>query len=63
MTYARATGKMVWPDGYAKEVSVLLGHSSLRVTEKHYSPWVKARQDKLENSIEHALAVMEQVQK
>jgi hypothetical protein len=32
-------------------VSVLLGHSSIRVTEKHYSPWVKSRQLKLEESI------------
>ena len=29
-------------------VSVLLGHSSIRVTEKHYSPWVRARQEQLE---------------
>lgn len=25
-------------------VSVLLGHQSIRVTEKHYNPWVKTRQ-------------------
>jgi integrase/recombinase XerD len=35
-------------------VSILLGHSSIRVTEKHYSPWVKSRQIKLEESIEKA---------
>ena len=29
-------------------VSILLGHSSVRVTEKHYSPWIKRRQDRLE---------------
>jgi len=29
-------------------VSKLLGHSSIKVTERHYSPWVKARQDQLE---------------
>jgi integrase/recombinase XerD len=28
-------------------VSVLLGHQSTRVTERHYSPWVRARQDAL----------------
>ena len=28
-------------------VSILLGHSSTRVTERHYPPWVKARQEKL----------------
>jgi integrase len=26
-----------------KRVSVLLGHSSITVTEKHYAPWVRAR--------------------
>ena len=35
-------------------VSVLLGHSSIRITERHYSPWVKSRQVKLEESIEKA---------
>ena len=25
-------------------ISVPLGHSSIKVTERHYSPWVKARQ-------------------
>jgi integrase/recombinase XerD len=34
-----------------EQVSVLLGHSSLKVTEKHYAPWVKARQDQLERSV------------
>ena len=29
-------------------VSVLLGHSSIKVTEKRYSPWVRARQEQLE---------------
>jgi integrase len=32
-------------------VSRLLGHSSIRVTEKHYSPWVKARQAVLEAEV------------
>ena len=27
-----------------EQVSILLGHASIKVTEKHYSPWVKARQ-------------------
>jgi integrase/recombinase XerD len=35
-------------------VSVLLGHSSIRTTERHYAPWVKSRQLKLEESIEKA---------
>ncbi len=28
-----------------EEVSVLLGHSSVRITEKHYASWVQARQN------------------
>lgn len=31
-----------------EEVSKLLGHSSTKVTEKHYAPWVKLRQDRLD---------------
>jgi integrase len=36
------------------QVSILLGHASVRVTEKHYSPWVRARQDQLEKSVQWA---------
>jgi len=32
-------------------VSVLLGHSNIKVTEKHYSPWVRARQEQLEADV------------
>ena len=32
-------------------VSKLLGHSSIKITERHYAPWVKARQDQLEAEI------------
>lgn len=32
-------------------VAKLLGHSSIRVTERHYSPWVKARQEQLETEV------------
>ena len=36
-------------DGMTMEsVSILLGHSSVKVTERHYAPWVKARQARLE---------------
>ena len=35
-------------------VSVLLGHSSVRVTERHYAPWVKARQEQLEADVRRA---------
>jgi integrase/recombinase XerD len=29
-------------------VSVLLGHASIRITERHYAPWVRARQEQAE---------------
>jgi integrase len=32
-------------------VSKLLGHSSIKITERHYAPWVKARQDHLESEV------------
>ncbi len=34
-----------------EEVSILLGHSSVRITEKHYAPWVKAMQQRLESHV------------
>jgi hypothetical protein len=37
-----------------ERVSILLGHSSVRVTEKHYSPWIRARQDQLEADLSNA---------
>lgn len=35
-------------------VSILLGHSSVKMTEKHYAPWVQSRQIALESEIEKA---------
>ena len=32
-------------------VSVLLGHASIKVTEKHYRPWVKSLQTNLEEAV------------
>jgi integrase len=34
-----------------ENVSRLLGHSSIRITERHYAPWVKARQTMLEAEV------------
>jgi site-specific recombinase XerD len=34
-----------------ESVSILLGHKSIRVTERHYSPWVKTRQDALDREV------------
>jgi len=35
-----------------QRVSILLGHSSVTVTERHYAPWVRARQEQLEADLE-----------
>jgi len=35
-------------------VSVLLGHRNVRITEKHYSAWVRERQDQLESDLQRA---------
>ncbi len=37
-----------------ERVSILLGHQSVRVTEKHYAPWVRARQEQLEADLARA---------
>ena len=34
-----------------ERVRILLGHSSTKVTDKHYSPWVRARQEQLEADV------------
>jgi len=34
-----------------ERVSILLGHSSLKVTQAHYNPWIQARQDQLEADV------------
>jgi len=34
-----------------EEVSRLLGHTSVKTTEKHYAPWVTARQDRLDSLV------------
>lgn len=36
--------------------SVLLGRSGTRITERHYSPWVRSRQEQLETFSERAWA-------
>jgi integrase/recombinase XerD len=37
-----------------ERVSVLLGHQSVRITERHYSPWVRSRQEQLEQDLHRA---------
>jgi integrase/recombinase XerD len=34
-----------------ESVSVLLGHTSIQITQKHYNPWVRSRQDKLDEVV------------
>jgi integrase len=43
------------------QVSLLLGHSSIKITEKHYAPFVKARQQQLEASARMAWPTAPQV--
>lgn len=38
------------------DVSRMLGHKSIKTTEKHYLPWIKGRQTKLDAAIERAQA-------
>lgn len=40
-----------------ERVSVLLGHSSTRITERHYSAWVRARQEQLEADVRASWAL------
>ena len=35
-------------------LSILLGHSSVKITERHYRPWVKKLQKKLEEEVRKA---------
>ena len=37
-----------------ENVSVLLGRSSVRITERHYKPWVKTLQRRLEEEVRKA---------
>src|SRR5215467_862892 len=37
-----------------EQVSILLGHKSVKITERHYAPWVKARQEQLEENVRKA---------
>jgi len=41
-----------------EEVSKLLSHSSLQITERHYAPWVKSRREKLERNFVESLRAM-----
>ena len=38
-----------------ERVSVLLGHSSVKIIERHYAPWVRARLEQMEADVRRAL--------
>ena len=40
-----------------ERVSILLGHSSVRITEKHYNPWNRARQEQAEADVARSWAM------
>jgi site-specific recombinase XerD len=39
-----------------ERVSILLGHSSIKVTEKHYAPWIRERQEQAEADVRRTWA-------
>jgi len=39
-----------------ERVSILLGHSSVKVMEKHYSPWIRERQEQAEADVKRTWA-------
>ena len=45
-----------------ENVSTLLGHQSIRITQKHYSPWIKTRQDALDRELIRVNSAMPQEQ-
>jgi integrase/recombinase XerD len=42
-----------------EQVSILLGHKSVKITEKHYAPWVKARQEQLAANVRKSWIVFD----
>jgi len=42
--------------GELHELQMLLGHSSIRTTERHYAPWVKSRQKRLSEAVRRTWA-------
>jgi len=55
--YINLAKRIIFYVGVSLEsVSVLLGHQSLKITQKHYSPWVKTRQDALDREVSQALS-------
>ncbi len=38
-------------------VATLLGHTNSKITEKHYAPWIRARQEQLEADVRQSWAL------
>jgi integrase len=43
-------------DGDIENLAMLLGHKNSNITRKHYCPWVKSRQVRLDQAVERNLA-------
>ena len=55
--YATPFPWVCWKKGVLLEtVSLLLARQSLKITQKHYSPWVKTRQEALDQEVSRALS-------
>jgi integrase len=50
--------EMLLADVPLEDVSRMLPHTSVRVTERHYAPWVKRRRDQLEDKAVAAMRRM-----
>jgi integrase len=44
-----------------ERVSILLGHQSVRITEKHYNPWVRSRQEQLEADVARTWELVQKI--
>jgi integrase len=44
-------GELLLAGVHLDRVSILLGHKSVRITERHYAPWVRSRQKQLEADV------------
>jgi len=40
-----------------ERVSVLMGHFTVKITERHYAPWVRERQEQMEADVRRAWKV------
>ena len=55
---ARSLNSLLLKGVQLPHVSILLGHASIKITERHYAPWVKARQEQLEAEVKKMWATV-----